>query len=100
MVREAKYPRLQWPLGRVTQLFPGRDGKIRSVQIKTSKGKTLTRSVQLLHELEISDNPPDNLVSQPADKPSTVEVDSSQNDPPVITTRRGRPIKPKSRLDL
>ena len=130
LVREDKYPRLQWPLGRVTQLFPGRDGKIRSVQIKTSKGKTLTRSVQLLHELEISENPPDNLVSQPADKPSTaedgssqtdppvsdnlsdnlvsqpadkpstVEVDSSQNDPPVITTRRGRPIKPKSRLDL
>ena len=123
LVREAKYPRLQWPLGRVTQLFPGRDGKIRSVQIITSKGKTITRSVQLLHDLEISDkNPEENLskpsedtttvdrdtsqsvpiddVSQPADISSTVGGDTSQNTPHVATSRSGRVLKPKAKLDL
>ena len=55
LVRESGLPRLQWPLGRVTKLFPGKDGKVRSVEVKTSKG-IIVRSVQLLHDLEISQN--------------------------------------------
>ena len=126
MVREDKYPRLQWPLGRVTKLFPGRDGKIRSVEILTSKGKTLTRSIQLLHDLEISDNPPasekDN--SELIDNPPFLESDTSQSVPPynvsqpevssavggdssrkaphphVVTSRSGRVVKPKFKLNL
>ena len=48
-------PRLQWPLGIITQVFPGKDGLIRTVEIKTSSGK-LVRSVQRVHDLEIMNN--------------------------------------------
>ena len=122
LIREAGYPRLQWPLGRVTQLFPGRDGRVRGVQILTSKGKTLTRSVQLLHDLEISDNPPEAKstqsvstvdeedVSQTEDILSTVGKTASPDAsrPQVSipkpklapTSRSGRTIKPRIKLDL
>ena len=43
-------PRLQWPLGIITQVFPGKDGLIRTVEVKTSSGK-LVRSVQRVHDL-------------------------------------------------
>lgn len=31
-------PRGQWPLGRVVEVFPGRDGRVRVVQVKTANG--------------------------------------------------------------
>ena len=46
-------PRLKWPLGRVTAVYPGSDGKIRTVDLQTSRGSILTRSIQKLHRLEI-----------------------------------------------
>ena len=45
--------RSNWPLGRVVETFPGRDGLIRSATIKTAKGET-RRPVQKLVRLEIS----------------------------------------------
>ena len=38
LIREGGTPRLQWPLGVVTKMFPGRDGIVRAVELKTSKG--------------------------------------------------------------
>lgn len=43
--------RADWPLGRVVELHPGRDGKIRSVTIKTARGET-KRALQRLVQLE------------------------------------------------
>lgn len=51
LVQDLNLPRLQWPLGRVVKTMPGRDGKIRSVMVKTVKGN-LTRPVQRLCHLE------------------------------------------------
>ena len=87
-----------------------------------SKGKTLTRSVQLLHDLEISDNPPEAKstqsvstvdeedVSQTEDILSTVGKTASPDAsrPQVSipkpklapTSRSGRTIKPRTKLDL
>ena len=45
--------RLSWPIGVVKQVFPSRDGVVRAVEIKTSKG-LLTRSIQRLHVLGIA----------------------------------------------
>ena len=45
-------PRLKWPLGVITKVFPGRDGVIRTVEVKTSAG-TLIRSIPRIHDLEI-----------------------------------------------
>ena len=47
--------RLLWPLGRIVKLHPSRDDLIRSVDIQT-EGRVLTRTVQRLHKMELSDN--------------------------------------------
>ena len=44
--------RLTWPLGKIVKLYPGRDGLVRSVDIKMKNG-TFNRSIQRLHKLEL-----------------------------------------------
>ena len=48
-----KKSRLLWPLGRITELIPDRDGKIRSVVLKMAT-TILTRPIHLLVKLELS----------------------------------------------
>lgn len=53
--------RLEWPLGRVIELFPGKDGIVRVVCLLTAKGR-LVRLVQRLCYLEVdSDVEPEEL---------------------------------------
>ncbi|XP_035221840.1 nuclear pore complex protein Nup205-like [Stegodyphus dumicola] len=47
--------RLFWPLARITELIPGRDGKIRTVKLKTRHG-TVIRPIQRIFPLEIQAN--------------------------------------------
>ena len=47
LIREENIPRLKWPLGVVTELFPGKDGTVRSVLLRTARG-SLTRPIQLV----------------------------------------------------
>ena len=51
--KETKY-RLLWPMDIVTKLFPGKDGHVRAVELKTNKG-LICRAVQKLHRLEFLD---------------------------------------------
>ena len=44
-------PRGQWPLGRVTQIFVGSDGRVRVVKVQVGRNE-LTRSVHKLVPLE------------------------------------------------
>ena len=53
LVHEEKIPRLLWETGVVTRLFPGRDGRIRSAEVRTGRGLK-TRAVQRLHCLELA----------------------------------------------
>ena len=115
LVREDNVPRLHWPLGVVTDLFPGKDGLVRSVNVKTSKG-VICRSVQRLHDLEICDSPEvDECVSEggldevePENKVPVSVIPFANNGPnsefvpkcPVSYSRRGRMIKVPERLDL
>lgn len=46
-------PRSLWLLGRVTEVFPGRDGLTRTCSLKTQDGKIIKRPVQTLHFLEM-----------------------------------------------
>ena len=55
LVREGCYSRMQWPIGVITRVYPGRDGIIRAVEVRTAKG-TYVRSIQLLHDLEITES--------------------------------------------
>ena len=51
LVADQKVPRGHWLLGRVTRVFPGRDGLVRTVEVKT-KGSTLIRPIRKLCLLE------------------------------------------------
>lgn len=56
LIEERNAPRQMWKLGRVIQLFQGKDGKVRSCEVRTSAGTTLRRPIQLLYHLEAPDS--------------------------------------------
>lgn len=53
LIGEDNTPRQSWRLGRIQELFPGRDGLVRSCTVRTSSGTLLRRPIQLLYPLEI-----------------------------------------------
>ena len=117
LISEENMPRRTWPLGRIVELFPGSDGLIRTVRVKTSRG-VYTRPVQKLHLYESYDN---NLSEQPdpaeastqaSDNPVDSEVPpiatvdplrdpvaSQGGEDVVTTTRTGRLVKKPDRLN-
>lgn len=108
LIKEDGKSRLQWPMGIVTRLFPGRDGLIRAVQLKTSKG-TICRAVQRLHRLEMLESPPappntDLGVSQGAEEAPQPDTDRNvspgDGDAPQKFSSKGRLLKPKNVLNL
>ena len=59
LVRQEGLPRMRWLVGRVIKVYPSiRDGIIRTVDVKTSKG-VFTRPIQLLHRLEVENSASD-----------------------------------------
>ena len=53
MVSEDNVSRGKWPLARVMEVHPGRDGLVRTAAVRTEKS-VLNRTVQRLHRLEIA----------------------------------------------
>ena len=53
LVRADEKNRYKWPMGVVRQLYPGRDGVVRAVQVDTGKGQ-FDRPIQHLYPLELS----------------------------------------------
>ena len=51
LIQDENLPRRTWPLGKVINVYPGRDGLVRSAQVK-SKWSVLTRPVHKLCLLE------------------------------------------------
>ena len=59
LIAESKANRGEWPLGRVIKVYPGDDGLVRVVRVK-SKNKEFLRPVHCLCPLEyVDDNPVD-----------------------------------------
>ncbi|XP_055944606.1 uncharacterized protein LOC129975568 [Argiope bruennichi] len=54
LIKDDHLPRNFWKLGKILELFPGRDGKVRACQVKT-ESSIIKRPVQLLYNLEIQD---------------------------------------------
>uniref|UniRef100_T1IT06 DUF5641 domain-containing protein n=1 Tax=Strigamia maritima TaxID=126957 RepID=T1IT06_STRMM len=52
LVEEQGRPRLQWKMGRITEVQVGKDGKVRSCELITSNGTKLRRPIQRLVHLE------------------------------------------------
>lgn len=53
LIGEDNIPRQSWRLGRLEELFTGRDGLVGSCAVRTPLGTVLKRPVQLLYPLEI-----------------------------------------------
>ena len=111
LVEADHQPRLQWPLGIITQVFPGKDGLIRTVEVKTSSGK-LVRSVQRVHDLEIMNNGFGDTLStcaSPVNRSDNVSSDTAEMtencveikpEREVYTTRFGRAVKRVIKFDI
>lgn len=71
LVGSGNKKRLDWPIGRVTDL-PGKDGDVHLVRIITLRGQFL-RSIQRLYSLEESRIPPGNDIKEdPTAEPTKV----------------------------
>ncbi|GFT79622.1 DUF5641 domain-containing protein [Nephila pilipes] len=96
-----KKKRLHWLLGRVLELFPGKDGIIRLVKLRTEKGNIL-RPIQQLYPLELKPNY-EQVASENLKGPEVVteypELNTDSNKT-VPVTSSGQEIKPVKRLDL
>ena len=57
LIKDDLAPSLQWKLGKITWLFPGPDGRVRVVTVKTSRGE-FKRTIHKLAKLPINDDLP------------------------------------------
>ena len=104
LVKTDNLPRQKWPLGIVIEVFPGKDGLIRSVKVKTANS-VVVRPIQRLIDLEISNKMDCEKVSDQYDVVDDLDC-SSKNDEidtrdihsNVCVTRRGRVVKPPQRF--
>ena len=120
LVQDESCARLQWPLGVVKTVFPGKDGLVRSAEIRTAKG-LLKRPVQKLYNLEVTDSVCDlgqtvrDILLPDSQIPATVGFkeatvtnktkaaignDLSDEVNPSVRTRAGRLVKIPERLEL
>ncbi|XP_035218257.1 uncharacterized protein LOC118191569 [Stegodyphus dumicola] len=105
--------RLNWPLGKIIQLFPGTDGESRRAKIKVQNGK-VTRAVQNLYPLELSTAEELPSKFRGFERCENISVEQTPiDDVPVETnriihthlksptiTKSGRTIRVPHRLDL
>ncbi|XP_055944076.1 uncharacterized protein LOC129975142 [Argiope bruennichi] len=117
IVEVTNQKRLNWPLGKITEIFPGKDGSVRLVKVKTKNGEFL-RPVQRLYALEVQtpsvENLPEKRASEIEDeKEEAVQqqyVEHSEKLPesdetslPNLNARKtrfGRKIQIPKRLDM
>jgi hypothetical protein len=123
LIREDNTPRMKWPRGVITRVLPSRDGVVRTVELKTVKGK-LIRPLQRLHDLEVNSCEHSGSTDVPlstdqnqkyvggvtdiVDQNRDSVLDTSEDNAvtpmdehivPVVT-RSGRVVKPTQRFDL
>ncbi|GFT73257.1 putative RNA-directed DNA polymerase from transposon X-element [Trichonephila clavipes] len=99
--------RMHWPLAKVIRLIPGKDGKIRTVELKTRTG-TMLRRIQRVNPLEVqsTENPNDPLndctITNPISSISSDNLSDPNDSSNVLprVSKYGRVIKVPEKLDL
>ncbi|XP_035220808.1 uncharacterized protein LOC118193777 [Stegodyphus dumicola] len=101
LVGSENQKRINWPLAVIEELYPGRDGHVRVVKVKTPLGH-LVRPVQKIYPLEVNSSE-DPII--PDQHPTSDPPATSQNDIPIQKdisaarmSRSGRVIKIPKRL--
>lgn len=79
--------RLDWPLGKITQLFPGRDGKVCVAKLKTATGE-LVRPVQRLYPLELSATENTEIVREIKNRIKNKQSSNSLEASPITNMRQ------------
>lgn len=97
-----KDKRVNWPLGRVIELLPGNDGRVRLVKVLTERGQFL-RPIQRLYPLECATegngSSSDSLMeSEPPSRDESVSAEAGVSksrvpESEVRVTRSGRKVK-------
>ncbi|GFY70989.1 uncharacterized protein TNIN_221881 [Trichonephila inaurata madagascariensis] len=107
LVGDTNSKRINWPLGKVKNIYPGKDGIVRVVEIKTKNG-TFLRPVQRLYPLEVGE--PGNFpfpgeeptpsvadghfTREPPSVPDPVSTKTDHQDPLVRRSRYSQILKP------
>ncbi|GFS97239.1 uncharacterized protein NPIL_72611 [Nephila pilipes] len=97
--------RLFWPLAKIIELIPGRDGKIRTVKLKTQHG-TVLRPIQRIYPLEIysKESVGGELGGEESNSNNVTDNENNVTSADDVIVRKftscGRPVKAPSRLDL
>ncbi|GFX56927.1 integrase catalytic domain-containing protein [Trichonephila clavipes] len=82
--------RINWPMAKIIKSFPGKDGRIRVVEVKTPSGN-LIRPIQKLYPLEVN-------LPEASDFRERIQKDQKNQE--ISTSRRGRTLRPPKRLEL
>lgn len=53
LIKDTNLNRFNWPYGTIVKLNRGRDDKVRNVDVRTTTGRIITRSISILYPLEI-----------------------------------------------
>ncbi|UYV78593.1 hypothetical protein LAZ67_16002087 [Cordylochernes scorpioides] len=110
LIGQESLKRLHWPLARIIQLYPGKDGLLRVAKVKTSSGDKI-RPIQKLYNLEITPeircrdplterSPTQEVRLTTEEDPLTSQQEQHHIDTPNVVSSYGRPIKRPNRLDL
>ncbi|GFS97109.1 DUF5641 domain-containing protein [Nephila pilipes] len=97
--------RLFWPLAKIIELIPRRDGKIRTVKLKTQHG-TVLRPIQRIYPLEIysKESVDGELGGEESNSNNVTDNENNVKSADAVKvgkfTSFGRPVKAPSRLDL
>ncbi|UYV61310.1 hypothetical protein LAZ67_1004314 [Cordylochernes scorpioides] len=110
LIGQESLKRLHWPLARIIQLYPGKDGLVRVAKVKTSSGDKI-RPIQKLYNLEITPeisrrdplterSPTQEVRLTTEEDPLTSQQEQHHIATPNVVSSYGRPIKRPNRLDL
>ncbi|CAL8070399.1 unnamed protein product [Orchesella dallaii] len=96
LVGQDNIKRIDWPLATIVQLFPGKDGKVRVVKVKTEKGDLL-RPIQRIYPMEANNE-------QVAEEDCQTEEEQRGESKPdrrvEVITRYGRKVKIPQRFTM
>lgn len=103
LIGEDMHRRMDWPLARVIDVIPGRDGLARVCILKTKNG-VFKRPVQRVYPLEIEQEDSENLIEklmlnkQTNSEKCTDTTEYCNDTPKCVTTRSGRIVKKPDRF--